>query len=682
MATPRQQQDFPHTGVIMFRENDTGVVLVNADGQEVTIRCRAGEELELQKTVGERGETLTLESLQMQFPSVFDLSPKAMRHITPAMEKLAVGCEDVEWKDGIIRYTSRSRYQTVSLCDRVAILKFTREQISRGIVSVMSAVDKGMFSQALFIPKKSGTPRWVVDFRRVNSVCWAWIGSIIPTVQVVKRVPAEWGTFTVLDLENGFFNIPLKPEIRPLFCCEVLGVRLIFNRLPQGWSSSACIFHDIVKRILSNIEGVVTYMDDILVGGATPEAHDQVILQVMAQLAKYGFHVNRSKMQWRQSRVEFLGFNIQTTGKVTMEGYVERQKKKLPRVTCQKELQRALGIANVLRHMVPNLAAHLAPYYEILKAKTRTVNWTAVEKNFDVTWARILGSSLALYRESSELSQSSYVLCTDWSGEGVGFSLYLGNRLVYLGSRRNKFWSRHVSSFLGEVDAIVWSLRESLWIIRGSRIIVRTDSESGQKKLNNPASWVTESDARVLRLLGWLLGNFAVGTQLTFEHISGKDNVIADQLSRWQHYKVEEETLPDQYGIEEIYTMSETEAIGLTEDKRRRLGSCCGDRVGAPHIGATSEAQTCTVEAKILHNTRQQTDCTPVYPTPRYRTINLINVTYKCYKYPQMYKTMSKHRNIKKSQINIIWTTSDFISIAHGGHFGVQKTWSGVADWV
>ena len=219
---------------------------------------------------------------------------------------------------------------------------------------MMSAVDKGVFSQALFIPKKSGTHQCVVDFRRVNSVCWAWIGSIIPTVQVVKRVPAEWGTFTVLELENGFFNIPLNPEIRPLFCCEVLGVWLIFNWLPQGWSSSACIFHDIVKRILGNIEGLVTYMDAILVGGATPEAHDQVILQVTAQLAKYGFHAKSSKMQWRQSRVEFLGFNIQNTGKVTMEVYVERQKKKLPRVTYQKELQRTLGIAHVLRHMVPN----------------------------------------------------------------------------------------------------------------------------------------------------------------------------------------------------------------------------------------------------------------------------------------------------------------------------------------
>ena len=88
----------------------------------------------------------------------------------------------------------------------------------------------------------------------------------------------------MLDLENGFFNIPLKPEMRPLFCCNGIGVRLIFNRLTQGWSSSACLFHDIVKRILSNFDGVVIYMDDILVDGATPQSHDRVILQVMAQL--------------------------------------------------------------------------------------------------------------------------------------------------------------------------------------------------------------------------------------------------------------------------------------------------------------------------------------------------------------------------------------------------------------
>ena len=93
----------------MFRENDTGVVLVNAGGKEVAIRCRARKEVELSKTIRGRGETLTLESLQVQFPFVFDFFQEEMPHITLEMQNLAVGCKDVEWKDGIIWYTSCSQ---------------------------------------------------------------------------------------------------------------------------------------------------------------------------------------------------------------------------------------------------------------------------------------------------------------------------------------------------------------------------------------------------------------------------------------------------------------------------------------------------------------------------------------------------------------------------------------------
>lgn len=72
--------------------------------------------------------------------------------------------------------------------------------------------------------------------------------------------------------------MPLKPDILPLFCCEVLGLRLIFNRLPQGWNSSSGIFHDIVRRILSDIEGVVNNIDDILIRGVEIEAPDQAMI--------------------------------------------------------------------------------------------------------------------------------------------------------------------------------------------------------------------------------------------------------------------------------------------------------------------------------------------------------------------------------------------------------------------
>ena len=115
---------------------------------------------------------------------------------------------------------------------------------------------------------------------------------MVHTIHAVKNIPKTWTVYSVIDLENGFFNIPLTDELNPYFCCEVLGQRLMYNRLPQGWNSSSGIFHDIVRRCLEGIDGVVTYIDDILVGGRNPQEHDGLIKKVFQRLEIYGFHVN------------------------------------------------------------------------------------------------------------------------------------------------------------------------------------------------------------------------------------------------------------------------------------------------------------------------------------------------------------------------------------------------------
>ena len=88
---------------------------------------------------------------------------------------------------------------------------------------------------------------------------------------------------------------------------------MIFNRLPQGWNSSSGIFHDIVRRILSDIKGVVNYIDDILIGGVDIEAHDRAMIQVMTRLEEYGFHINSSKMQYKKRKWNTLDLICEAT---------------------------------------------------------------------------------------------------------------------------------------------------------------------------------------------------------------------------------------------------------------------------------------------------------------------------------------------------------------------------------
>ena len=72
--------------------------------------------------------------------------------------------------------------------------------------------------------------------------------------------------------------------------------------------------------------------------------------------------------------------------------------------------------------------------------------------------------------------------------------------------------------------------------------MVRIDSDSSWLRLIDQAQWVKEKDARILRLLRWLLGNWGVGSQLTFEHVPRLKNEVADTLSRWMRQEsVEEE---------------------------------------------------------------------------------------------------------------------------------------------
>ena len=134
--------------------------------------------------------------------------------------------------------------------------------------------------------------------------------------------------------------------------------------------------------------------------------------------------------------------------------------------------------------------------------------------------------------------QASMELYTNWSSDGFGVVLLQQGRPLYIGSGTHKHMltGRVVSSFLSEAKCIVTTLKQVAWMCIGRRIKVFTDSENSQRRLTHMQVH-REVDMRILRLFSYLLGNFAVGTLLTFHHILGKMNVVADSLSRWKRMK-------------------------------------------------------------------------------------------------------------------------------------------------
>ena len=188
--------------------------------------------------------------------------------------------------------------------------------------------------------------------------------------------------------------MPLSKDIKDLFCFEFKGKRYQFDRLPLGWNSSACIFHDVLRRCINDLSGVYSYIDDILIGGETPEQHDSRIHALMKRLTHYGFHVNIEKIQWRRQSVDYLGFDVGYGG-FSCDTYIKRQTARLPVNASIRQLQQALGMANVLRHFVPNLAVWCVPFYHLLKCRA-VEDWNRVDKQFKALWSKILSNAVML----------------------------------------------------------------------------------------------------------------------------------------------------------------------------------------------------------------------------------------------------------------------------------------------
>ena len=159
----------------------------------------------------------------------------------------------------------------------------------------LGRMKRRFFSQRFVIPQESGKPRWVVGLHRLNKLLWPWVRGLAPILCLVRNVPAEWRSLSVVDFDNGVLNVPLKPPLRPFFCVVVRGRRLMFSRLPYVWNCSAGLFHDIVCKTLEIVPGVISCMDDIFSGPTSTGGQHRIVKMYLYTLEPFGFHENVEK---------------------------------------------------------------------------------------------------------------------------------------------------------------------------------------------------------------------------------------------------------------------------------------------------------------------------------------------------------------------------------------------------
>ena len=199
-------------------------------------------------------------------------------------------------------------------------------------------------------------------------------------------------------------------------------------------------------------------------GADTLEELFDKALEVFRRFNKFGIKVNYDKVKWMSTKISFLGFEIEN-GKLCLREYIKKKMESIGPIECVHDLERVIGIIFYARKVVKGTEEVLASLRADLKRlkKGNVPSEWFDEANLHVEEALKDAFSRLVELTILGVEPESYVLECDWSEGHDGFMLFAclsdGTKaLVDLGSRVNSFT---MSSYLGELDAIVWACKKT-----------------------------------------------------------------------------------------------------------------------------------------------------------------------------------------------------------------------------
>ncbi|XP_044744348.1 uncharacterized protein K02A2.6-like [Coccinella septempunctata] len=180
--------------------------------------------------------------------------------------------------------------------------------------------------------------------------------------------------FSKLDLSDAYQQIGLDESSKELTTIVTHKGLYRYNRLTYGIASAPAKFQKIMESLFTGLEGVVVFLDDVLITGKDDNEHLERLRVVLTILKNSGLKVSRPKCKFFQDSIEYLGYIIDKEGLHTSESKtVAIKNAEAP--TNVSELKSFLGMVNYYGRFIPNLSTILHPLYELLK-KDKKWDWS------------------------------------------------------------------------------------------------------------------------------------------------------------------------------------------------------------------------------------------------------------------------------------------------------------------
>ncbi|KAJ3685964.1 hypothetical protein LUZ61_015128 [Rhynchospora tenuis] len=445
-----------------------------------------------------------LQSVLLEFDHIFqepsELPPKrSIDHAIPLQE----GSKPVSIRP--YRYSYFQREEIERIIEDLLVNKFIKPSTSP------------YSSPVLLVKKKDNTWRLCIDYRQLNEVT---IKNKYPIPIIDDLLDELKGAayFSKIDLRSGYHQIRMNDADTFKTAFRTHHGHFEFVVMPFGLTNAPATFQTLMNNLFKPYirRFVLVFFDDILIYSQTMEEHILHVRQVFQVLSENQLFAKRSKCEFGLSQIEYLGHIISAQGVATDPNKIQAMISwPIPRNV--KQLRGFLGLTGYYRKFVQNYGLISKPLTELTRKNAFAWNPQAQNAFEQLKLAMTTVPVLTL----PDYSQP-FVIETDASALGIGAVLMQNNRPIAYLSKSLGLRNQGLSTYEKELLALLTAVSKWRHYLIGGSFVIKTDQISLKHLLEQRVTTALQHKG-LCKLLG---------LNYTIEYKKGKENKVADALSR------------------------------------------------------------------------------------------------------------------------------------------------------
>ena len=313
-------------------------------------------------------------------------------------------------------------------------------------------------------PKKNGTIRWCVDYRRLNNITQKDTFPL-PNIEDNLARLSKSKIFSCVDGSGAFHVIEIRNKDRPKTAFSTPWGTFHYKRMPFGLTNGPASYSRLVQLVLHGIpqQAALPYLDDTIIHSHDLASHFRNLRMVLQAHRKAGLKLQPSKCQLFQNKADYLGYQVSAEGVSPQPEYV-RLITDWPIPANKTEARVFLGKVGYYRRFIRHYSKIAKPWTDVIgkvegESDKQPLNITpSMRQSFQELKGHLCRAPILAYPQFD--TTEPFILDTDWSQDANAIGAVLSQvqdgkeRVILYGAKKMNQSQANYAPVKGELAAV------------------------------------------------------------------------------------------------------------------------------------------------------------------------------------------------------------------------------------